>query len=159
VVTEVVDRLVEVDLVVAWKEVEGDVLGASAVSVFVVELGLSVDETSSEPRSSAISSPCELDVVLSWEDVVDRLVVTCDVVDSSSSPKASVELVSVVTPAVVLVSASVVDSVVVVRPFDVVPSSSNSSSVVVVESGDVVLELDSRLDVDSSVTDVVSSSS
>jgi len=33
VVTEVVDRLVEVDLVVAWKEVEGDVLGASAVSL------------------------------------------------------------------------------------------------------------------------------
>lgn len=45
-----------------------------------------------------------------------------------------------------------------VRPFEVVPSSSNSS-VVVVESGDVVVELDSRLDVDSSVTDVVSSSS
>jgi len=149
VVSEVVDRLVE-DLVVAWKDVEGDVLAAA--SVFVVEL-LSVDETSSEPRSSAISSPCELDVVLSRVVVVDRLVVAGDVVDSSSS-KASVELAS----AVVLVSASVVDSVVVVRPFEVVPSSSNSS-VVVVESGDVVVELDSRLDVDSSVTDVVSSSS
>lgn len=95
-VSEVVDRLVE-DLVVAWKDVEGDVLAAA--SVFVVEL-LSVDETSSEPRSSAISSPCELDVVLSRVVVVDRLVVAGDVVDSSSS-KASVELAS----AVVLVSA------------------------------------------------------